>query len=421
MKPSDETILIAERTPRLTLKRRPNEEERAQHPWVFSNEIQDMPKKFERFEAGTVVEVLNCHGEYLGHGIWHPQSLISVRILSRSRGEAIDTDFFQRRISRAVELRHRLLGQPTKNTFRAVHGEADELPGLVVDRYQGAWVLQFHSLGMYQRREEIIAAIQATELALGLEPQASFVIRTDVQSRGLEGLPEVREWRDERKNKLPVFAHEGGINFPVDPEHGQKTGFFFDQRCNRDLLAAWIASDAQSGRELRVLDLFCNSGGWGLRALAAGAHSAVFLDSSESAIASAQKAAADFGVSARSHWLVEDYKSALGKMPEASFDYVVVDPPSFIPSKKDLVEGLRSYQRLNAQAIRLVKKGGVVITASCSHHCLPERFESTIQAAFRAAKRSASLIHRGGASPDHPERPGMPESRYLKCLFYRVW
>lgn len=412
-----------DRLPCLTLKRRPAERERAAHPWIFSNEIQEIPAKVRRLDPGSIVEVLDCHGKFLGTGFWNPKSLIAVRLLSDRRNEIIDRAFFHRRFVAALQHRERFFGASSsaKGTYRAVFGESDGLPGLVIDRFGPVWVAQVHAIGMWELLAEIQAGLESAVAELALEGgMSAFVVRTDVQSQKLEGLPEVQEVRAGTLPKGGVRAFEAGIEYPVNVLDGQKTGFYFDQRQNRLLWQSWIEADAKQRSGLRVADLFCNSGAWGLAALKAGAASALFVDSSEAALDAARAAADKAGLVDRCEFLHGKVEAALKSLPAKSFDYVSLDPPSFIPNRKSVTTGMRGYATLNANAARIIRPGGILATSSCSHHALEEKFLDVVTLALRKERYNPLLLARGGAAADHPERPGMPESRYLKCLFLRI-
>jgi 23S rRNA (cytosine1962-C5)-methyltransferase len=400
--------------PCVTLNRYAQERAKKRHPWVFSNELAD-PKSFQRLEPGSLVDVLDCRGEYLGTGFVNPQSLIAVRILIREREVAVDQDFFLTRIRRAIAAREVLFGKGSgsESTYRAVFGEADGLPGLVIDRFQGAWVIEPHALGMFVRRGEIAAAL--AEFA----GEEAILCRTDNRAAQLEGMDVGAELLGGKEPK-EAFALEDGIRFPVDPLRGQKTGFFFDQRENRFFFRRWVEGAVRGGQKPRVLDLFCHSGAWGLRALKAGAAHATFVDSSASALEGVKAAAKELGFSGRITCIEGDALQAMKGLKACSYDAVALDPPTLIPSKKSAPQGSRAYRELNEEGFRLVAAGGVLSTSSCSYHMQEDRFEEVVAKAQLSSGREAQVLHRGHASADHPSLAGMNEGRYLKNLFLVV-
>jgi 23S rRNA (cytosine1962-C5)-methyltransferase len=402
--------------PCITLNRFAQERAKKRHPWVFSNELAD-PKQFARMEPGAVVDVLDCKGAYLGTGFVNPHSLIAARILSRTRGEAIDGAFFRARIERALESRDVLYGRESdaQGTYRAVFGEGDGLPGLIVDRFQGAWVIEPHALGMQQRCGLVAEALQSLAGERYGEKKSTLVLRTDHRSAQREGI--------EPGTKLlagevgEVWAAESGLRFPVDPLTGQKTGFFFDQRDNRAFFRRWVEGRVRAEKGLRVLDVFCHAGAWSLGALKAGAAHVTFVDSSAAALDAVRQVARSIGMEAKVECVKSDALEALKGMKDRSFDAIVLDPPALVTSKKSYTQGAKAYKDLNLEALRLLAGRGVLSTSSCSHHMQEERFEEMAQKALAESGREGKILRRGAMSADHPVLPAMAEGRYLKNLF----
>lgn len=399
--------------PCITLNRHAQDRLKRRHPWIFSNELSD-PKRFAKLDPGSIVDVLDSQGEYVGTGFVNPKSLISVRILSRKRGESFGTDFFYSKMKQALEIRDALYGEksPSAGTYRAVFGESDGLPGLVIDRFQGGWVVEPHAFGMSSRRNEIADAIVALSKDRYKE-DATVYYRTDHRMAQLEGIEAASEVIRGKPSSDGTWAVEDGIRFQVDPLKGQKTGFFFDQRDNRAFFAKW----AKEKRAELVLDVFCHAGAWGLRALKSGAKKAIFIDSSASALETVRKAAKEMGVLDRVECMEGDAMEMMKKLSTQSFDLVALDPPALVPNKKSLPQGAKAYRDLNREAARLVKLGGALSTSSCSYHMLEDRFEESVQRGLSDAQREGRVIHRGGMSADHPFLPGVEEGRYLKNLF----
>ena len=402
--------------PCITLNRYAQERAKKRHPWVFSNELAD-PKIFSRQEPGSLVDVLDCHGNYLGTGFVNPKSLIAVRILSRIRGEPIDGTFFREKLGKALDARDALYGANSESggTYRAVFGEGDGLPGLIVDRFQGAWVIEPHALGMHLQGKNIADTIADLARERYGEKSPCVILRTDSRSAQLEGIEAGAEMLVGKLGE--AYAVEHGLRFPVDPLSGQKTGFFFDQRENRAFFRRWVEGKAASSKNLRVLDVFCHAGAWGLGALKAGAAHCTFVDSSASALESVKAAAKAIGMESKIELVKSDALAALKAMKETSFDAIALDPPALIQNKKSFTQGAKNYRELNAEGFRLTAAGGVLSTSSCSYHMQEERFEETVQKAMLDANRDGKILHRGAMSADHPVLPAMAEGRYLKNLF----
>jgi 23S rRNA (cytosine1962-C5)-methyltransferase len=378
-----------------------NEEHRivAGHQWVFSNEIASLRGDPA---MGDIVELLRHDEKFLGLGFFHPHSLITFRFLTTEQ-EDISVIFFERRIQQALVLRQKLY--PGAETFRLVHGEGDFLPGLIIDKYNEFISLQILSAGM---EKQIIPICDVLESIF--HPKA-IVARNDVAIRALEELP--IEKKILRGNPSVTIIDDDGVKFEVDILHGQKTGFFLDQRENRKAIHRYAIGAA-------VLDCFCNEGGFALHAAAAQAVSVRGIDISESAIAKSHvnarlnTATADF--------VIGDVLDVLKQLGEdrKRYDVIVLDPPSFTKSKKNIPAALRGYKEINAAALRILSPGGYLVSASCSHHITEDGFLSAIEQAAVKAKRNIQLLEFTGAAPDHPIIPAMPETKYLKFGIFSV-
>lgn len=382
------------------------------HPWIFSNELAD-PKRFSRLEPGSLVEVVDCHGDYVGTGFVNTKSLISIRILTRQRGMSVNQMFFENRIESALAKREILYGKDSfaESTYRAVFGEADGLPGLILDRFQGGWVLEPHALGMALRKDEIVRALQSVAARLFGET-ANIYYRTDHRVAALEGItPEAQLVSGSDQT---LFAVEDGIHFPIDPLKGQKTGFFFDQRDNRSFFRDWVKGSSKGS--IVVLDLFCHLGAWGLRALKAGASKVVFVDSSATALEAVKQAATEMGAEKRIELLQGDALEIIRSLEKSSFHAVSLDPPALIPNKKSVPQGSKHYFELNRATMAVVASGGLLSSSSCSYHLLEDRFEEIVRKAMVESGRVGNVLRRGGLAADHPFLPGMLEGRYLKNL-----
>jgi len=388
---------------RLTLLKGHDRRARSGHPWVFSNEIAPTESKPT---PGTSVELYSHQGEFLGVGYYNPQSLIALRLLSRQR-ESIDTvDFYRQRIQTAwaQRQRHYAAGQ----AVRVVHGEADGLPGLVVDRYGEVLSLQLLTLGMEQRRELITAALQE------LFTPAAIVARNDVAVRELEGLTQqVELLSGSLPEELIVAEHD--LRFAVDVLGGQKTGHFLDQKENHQALRGRVEGG-------RVLDLFCYSGSWAIHAGHFGAREVLGVDISAGAVAQAERNAHLNGLDAVCRFTRADVFDLLRDLSrqKQQFDTVVLDPPAFVKNRKKLPEAIKGYLTINRRAMELVAPGGYLFTCTCSHHLDRVSFLDLLRQAGQQSGRTLILEEMRGQAYDHPVLLACPETDYLKCAILKV-
>lgn len=399
--------------PCLTLNRYAQERIKLRHPWIFSNEIAD-PKLVQKFGPGAIVDVLDCRGDYVGTGFVNPKSLITIRILSRTRGELIDQDFFQRKIGAALQWRETFFGKEFGGTYRAVFGESDGLPGLVIDRFEGAWVIEHHSLGLFMQEEQIVKALSH------FDSKAAIVSRADTRAAQLEGIESSPRVLAGEIPKAGVFAWEDGLKFPVDPLSGQKTGYFFDQRTNRMRFRQVVAGLARREKNILAWDVYSHAGAWGLGALKAGAVKAVFVDSSAGALEMVAQAAHQAGLDKKIELVQEDAEAFLRKSHSQAPRAIALDPPALVPSKKAIPAGAKLYREINRAAVSQLKAGGVLSTSSCSYHMDEARFEELVAKACWDAGKEARLLEKGNLSPDHPGLVGIQEGRYLKNLLLGI-
>jgi 23S rRNA (cytosine1962-C5)-methyltransferase len=384
----------------IVLKKKEEERLLSGHQWIFSNELKSVQGNPD---AGDVVELHRHDGKFLGIGFFHPNSLISFRLLSTER-EEITFEFFENRLSRALSLRKKLF--PHSETFRLVHGEGDFLPGLIIDKYNEYLSIQTLSHGMDRRLTLICDVLESI-----LHPKA-IVERNESPLRTLEQLPAKK---DVLRGTLDhTIVSENGVKFKIDLLSGQKTGIFLDQRDNRKAIRRYV-------KGANVLDCFCNEGGFSLNAVEGGANAVHGVDSSETAIAKA-KVNATINQKTNLAFEIADVFDMLKSAVAGSkrFDAVILDPPSFARSKKSVFTALRGYKDINTNALRLVNPGGFLVSASCSHHVSEEAFFSAIEASARTAGRKIQLLESAGASPDHPVLPAMPETKYLKFGIFSV-
>jgi 23S rRNA (cytosine1962-C5)-methyltransferase len=373
----------------------------AGHVWVYRSDVEAPPA----LRGGEVVRLVDPRGWFLGKAFYGKQSQISVRLLTRDE-EPIDEAFFARRLAQAIDLREAIVPDPErKRAARLVHGEADLLPGLVVDRYADCLSIQT-LIEATDARRDLFARLLHERLA----PRA-IVERNDVKVRAHEGLA-LRKGLLRGTLDGPVEFLEGEVRLLADLLEGQKTGAFLDQAENH----------VEAGRYARgrALDCFTYGGAFALQ-LARKAAEVIAVDISEKAAEEGRQAAARNGA-ANVSFKVANAFDLLKDEAEAGehYDTIVLDPPAFAKAKTAIEPALRGYKEINLRAFHLLNKGGVLITASCSFHIDDAAFERTVLSAAADARRSVQVIERRGASRDHPTLLGVPETRYLKCLIVRV-
>jgi 23S rRNA (cytosine1962-C5)-methyltransferase len=387
--------------PTVIVKPREGRRARAGAPWIFSNEIA-MEAATKALAPGVAVDVKGDDGQDFGSGFFNPKSLIGLRLFARETGVAPDAAFFTARLTRALALRERFYDRPY---YRLVHAEGDGLPGLVIDRFGDALVLQITIAGMETLLPVLVAALDKL-----LKPE-TIILRNDTPSRTLEGLETYV--RAEKGAAGRIAVEENGARYFADLGQGQKTGWYYDQRDNR----AFVAGLAK-GRT--VLDAYSYTGGFGILAAKAGAKEVICLDSSEPALKLAEESAAANKVSVRAFKadVFEEMTRLAGQ--KEKFDIVLADPPPFVKSRKDLEPGAKAYRKLARLAADVAAPGGLLLLASCSHNIPLERFASECAAGIIKTGRRASLIHSAGAGADHPVHPMLPETAYLKALVYAL-
>ncbi len=434
----------------------------AGHPWIFQSEVKEIQGEFA---PGDIVDVLNHQGHFLAKGYINPNSQMIVRVLSYDPKESIDLDFFIRRFREAGEHRSRFVSNP--RACRLVYGEADFLPGIIVDRYEDVLVVQILSLGMEVRRDLIKQALIEV-----FAPKGIF-LRNDVPVRELEGLEQIKEvLYGECPREITI--EENGLKYIVDIVEGQKTGFFYDQRENRaaiaPLMTGWGAKHGislqpigadneplfdkqgrprpgvealldEQGEVIRkpvdrrgkvvknpfwdgaeVLECFTHTGSFTLNACKHGAKKVTALDISEHAIETAKRNITLNGFLHRVEFVVANAFDYLRENVEAgkSWDVVILDPPAFAKSRQAVKGACRGYKDINLHGMKLVRPGGYLVTASCSYHMSPELFLETIQEAALDAKKILRLIEWRGAGKDHPQISGADEGHYLKFAIFEV-
>jgi 23S rRNA (cytosine1962-C5)-methyltransferase len=392
--------------PKIYLKRGKEESLERRHPWIFSGAIE---RADGNPEEGQVVDVFTSDGRFIARGHCQVGS-IAVRVLT-FRQEEIDDAWWRERIARACNLRRALglAGNPHTTCYRLVHGEGDNLPGLVVDIYGHTAVVQCHSVGMYESRAQIAAALVAI-LGDGMDAIYDKSSQTVPFNAGLDP---VDGYLHGGQVGQPLEVLENGNRFLVNWEKGQKTGFFIDQRENRDLVRHYAA-----GR--RVLNTFCYTGGFSVYALAGGATSVDSVDSSQYAIElAARNMTINFGQDAPHRAIAADAMDFIRDMDD-TYDMVILDPPAFAKHHKVLGNAMQGYRRLNARAIQKIKSGGILFTFSCSQAVSRELFRTTVFSAAAIAGRNVRILHQLTQPADHPVNIYHPEGEYLKGLVLYV-
>ena len=374
------------------------------HLWVFSNEIDTERTPLSAFTPGALAQLRTFKDAFAGFVCVNPHALICARILSRDAAQPVTEALLEQRLRAALALRTR---HCPGDYYRWVFGEADLLPGLVLDRYGEFIVGQIATAGMEALRAPVAAAVRSV-----LDP-AGLLWKNDSAARELEQLPRTLEMAfGDMPAELTV--EELGLSYRVPLAAAQKSGWFFDQTGNRARLPRYVAAGA------RVLDVCCYAGAWSLAALRCGAGSALAVDSSAAALAAALANAQRNALTLAT--LRADAFEALRQLAGqgARFDLVILDPPAFIKRKKDIAQGQAAYRKLNQLALALLADEGVLVSCSCSYHLAPEALLSAIQGAARHSGRLVQVLESGGQSPDHPLHPAIPETRYLKAFFCRV-
>jgi 23S rRNA (cytosine1962-C5)-methyltransferase len=403
------------------------------HPWVYKSEILKI-EGVANLEQ-DLVQVVNHGGHFLALGFYNPNSQIAVRIISYKQ-EEINETWFLEKVRKAWERRQWLL--PNVSSCRVIHGEADFLPGVIVDKYEDVLVVQILSRSMDLRKDFLVNALKTL-----FNPRGIYE-RSDVPVRELEGLEQRVGFIGEEFNTL-IPVKENGIEILVDVAEGQKTGYFFDQRENRaalkPLMTGWgkrhgieikegIPYD-QRGKEVRnpfwdgaeVLDCFSHTGSFMLNACLYGAKKVTSVDISEKAIEMARNNALHNGFLHRTEFVqanVFDYLREQVK-EEKSWDVVILDPPAFAKNRKSLEGAMRGYKEINLQGLKLVRTGGILVTASCSFHLSSEKFLEAVQSAAVDAKKVLRLVEFRRAGVDHPVLLGSAETDYLKFAIFEVF
>ena len=389
---------------------------RGGHPWVFGEEVTKIEGDYAN---GDLVDVVTSKGKYLGTGFVNDHSKIRVRIISTNTNDKFDEAFWERRLRYALDYRLTVMGERDFNCCRLIFGEADMFPGLTVDRYNDLLVTQTLSLGIEMRKQMLFELLIKILREMGQEIRGLYE-RNDVRIRLLEGMEEGKHWFATdlcpEPGAVTTEIVENGIEYTVDVENGQKTGFFLDQKFNR-LAVAHLAHGK------RVLDCFTHTGSFALNAAKGGAEHVTAVDVSESAIEMARANAARNGLEDKMDLLAADVFDLLPQLEaahEKPYDFIILDPPAFTKSRRTANNAEKGYKEINLRAMRLLPRGGYLATASCSHFMPAERFERMLRSAAADAGVELRQIEARTQSCDHPILWNVPETDYLKFYLFQV-
>ena len=386
------------------------------HPWVYADEITDAPET--QPENGALVDVLSQKGRYLGTGFLSLASKIRVRLLSRNANDTFDEAFWQRRFEYAWAYRKTVLRPEDLTCCRVIFGEADQMPGLTVDRFGTVLVAQILSVGMEVRKEQLLPLLARVLRADGQQIDGIYQ-RNDAALRDKEGLEQGKGWLEIPGEQHPASTEteicENGVYYNVDFENGQKTGFFLDQKYNRRAVARLAAGHT-------VLDCFTHTGSFALNAALGGAAHVTAVDVSESAVEMARRNAARNGLEDRMDFVCEDVFDLLPRLERegSPYDFIILDPPAFTKARRTAQNAMRGYKEINYRAMRLLPRGGYLATASCSHFASEAMFIKMLHAAAHDAGRQLRQIEVRQQAPDHPILWNVEETDYLKFFLFQV-
>lgn len=381
------------------------------HPWVYAGEVITA----EPTPNGALCDLINEKGTYLGTGFYNDQSLIRVRVLSQNANDQFDEAFWRRRIRYSLDYRRIVMGADF-SCCRLIFGEADHFPGWTVDRFGSILVSQIMSLGIEQIKDQLFALLWEEMEKLG-EPIEGIYERNDIALRRKEGMSEGAGWAAgfEHPNSTLAQIVENGIRYEVDFGEGQKTGFFLDQKYNR-------AAAARLAQGRAVLDCCTHTGSFALNAAKGGAQRVIAADISASALASAKRNAQLNGLEANMEFVQGDVFDLLAdeKWKTQGIDYIILDPPAFTKSRKTVHNAYQGYCQINTLAMKLLPRGALLATASCSHFMEDAMFEVMLQEAAQKAKVELRQIEVRHQAPDHPILMSVPETRYLKFYLFQI-
>ncbi len=372
------------------------------HPWIFGNELGDSQGEAE---AGDIVEVYSSNGSFVGKGYINPASQIRIRLLTRDKSEVIDEGFFLKRIQEAWDYRQQI---GYVENCRLIFGEADQLPALIIDKFNDYFVIQSLALGIEKWKVAIVKALQTI-----FKPKGIYE-RNDVPVRTLEGMEQIKGFLSEPFD-TNIIINENGLKFHVDIENGQKTGYFLDQQDNRRAIQHIV-------RGSDVLEVFCYTGTFSLHAAHYGAKSVLGLDISENAVATARRNATLNGYDDVCKFEAVNAFDVLKQWVKDGkrYDTVILDPPAFTKSRENIDKAITGYKEINLRGMKLIKPGGFLVTASCTNLVPPDMFLDIIGKAAKDAKRTLRQVVWQTQASDHPILFNVPSTQYLKFLIVQV-
>lgn len=385
------------------------------HPWVYEGEVTGLSGPVS---DGQLVDVISRRGSWLGCGFFNSRSRIRVRVLSRNPNDRFDRAFWRRRIQYAWDNRKTVMGPEDSRCCRMIFGEADGFPGLTVDRFESVLVAQVLCLGMELIKEELFSLLLEVLRSDGQDVVGVYE-RNDVAIRGLEGMEQGKGWHPVDGEKAPDFTavdiEENGIRYTVDFENGQKTGFFLDQKYNRQAVA-------KLARGRTVLDCFTHTGSFALNAARGGAKHVTAVDVSEFAVACARENARRNGLSDVMECVAANVFELLPQLEQQPkrYDFIILDPPAFTKSRKTTQRAMTGYKEINYRAMRLLPRGGYLATCSCSHFATEELFLKMLRSAAKDAGVQLRQIEARQQCCDHPILWGVEETNYLKFYLFQV-
>jgi len=390
--------------PHIYLKPRKAGSALGRHPWLFSGALDKIDGTLK---TGAWVKVYSGdENRFIAHGLYNSHSQISVRLYSWNEQDEISQSFFSKRVHDAVQLRLQTLGLKKSDSFRVIYSEADLLSGLIVDKFSDVLVMQFGSAALFNYKDALVEALKKE-----FSPRA-ILFKFDSKIKELEGFKEETQLAFGDLANEPLQITENGIIFEVNPWIGQKTGFYFDQRDNRKIVASYAPGK-------RVLDLYTYTGGFALNCAKAGAEHVVGVDSSQDALLLAQKNSVQNNLS-NIQFIESDVLKFVETSIHQKFDLVIADPPKLLSHTGDKDRALRAYFRINKDAMNLTQPGGIFVTCSCSGALSKDEFVGTVASASKKIGRDLQILELRGAAGDHPVLGACPETAYLKTLIARV-
>ncbi|NMK39480.1 class I SAM-dependent rRNA methyltransferase [Megasphaera elsdenii] len=401
---------------KLTITKKGERAARSGHPWVYGEEVTHVEGTYQ---TGDIVDVYSDKDRYLGTGFANDISKIRVRIVSRNANDRFDEAFWQRRVKYALDYRRTVMGEKDFACCRLIFGDADDMPGLTVDRYNDVLVAQTLCYGMDQVKPVIFKALVDELAAMGVTIRGIYE-RNDVKVRKLDGMEEYKGWYEAdflpQPDSVLTTIDENGILYDVDVENGQKTGFFLDQKYNR-LAVAKIAAGKH------VLDCFTHTGAFALNAAKGGAASVTAVDISQEAVDMTNENIRRNGLEAivtAKQANVFDLLTDLAEHKCHDYDFIILDPPAFTKSGHTVRNAIRGYKEINLKAMKLLPRGGYLATCSCSHFMRDDLFRQMLHDAAKDAGVRLRQIEGRQQSPDHPILWNVPETNYLKFYLFQV-